>query len=402
MTTDDFQVDDQADCGVSSEPLQVFEQRQRVESTQSSSEANLETQTVPNKLRDIARQIHENGAEVQESVRTLLSWFGAKRRGLYVVDSIQKALTEVGLTTEPDFTNVYIDSEVYIIPFQQSHADKPQHQSVEDKVTSAIGVPDATAEVVADEYVSGAIEDPTFRIGKLEAANNAPVTVAPDSKLLEATTLMMFHDFSQLPVMQGEREIKGVVSWESIGKRKALNLSCERVRDCMEIVVPEVPSEFSLFSAIDLIVKHGYVLVRQRDRVISGIVTTTDLSLQFRQLAEPFLLVGEIENYIRRLIDGKFTSDQLSSVRSPNDNGRTINNVADLTFGEYLRLLENPEYWGSLLIPVDRAIFIKKLDRIREIRNDVMHFDPDPFVEEDLRLLRLSANFVRNLDVKRD
>lgn len=402
MITDGFQGSDQADCRVNFETLQLSDQvQEESESTQSSDEANLETQIVPNKLREIARQVHENGAEVQETVRTLLTWFGAKRRGLYVVNSIQKALAEVGLTTNPDFTNVYIDAEVRIIPAQQPNDDISQHLPVEDEATSEIEVPDATAEVVVDEYVSGAIEDPTFRIGKLESANNAPITVAPDSTLLEATTLMMFHDFSQLPVTQGEREIKGAVSWESIGKRKALNLPCERVRDCMETVVPEVTSESSLFSAIDLIVKHGYVLVRQRDRRISGIVTTTDLSLQFRQLAEPFLLVGEIENYIRRLIDGKFTIEQLSSVQGPNDD-RTINTVADLTFGEYLRLLEHPEYWKSLQIPVDRTIFIKKLDRVRELRNDVMHFDPDPFIEEDLQMLRLFANFMRILDVRRD
>jgi len=264
-------------------------------------------------------------------------------------------------------------------------------------------LPDAIAEVATDEFVSGAVEDPTFRIGKLESANNIPITVTPDSTLLQAITLMMFHDFSQLPVMQGEREVKGVISWESIGKRKALNLPCEKVRDCIETVVPEVSSESSLFSAIDLIVKHGYVLVRQPpERKISGIVTTTDLSLQFRQLAEPFLLVGEIENYVRRLIGGRFTIEQLSSVRSPNDSSLIISTVADLNFGEYVRLLEKPEYWESLQMPVDRTIFIRKLDRVRELRNDVMHFDPDPFAEEDLQMLRLFANLMRVLDVKKD
>jgi CBS domain-containing protein len=363
---------------------------------------NLEAQVVPIKLQEIARQIYENNAEVQETVRTLLTWFGAKRRGLYVVNSIQKALAEVRLATDPEFTSVYIDAEVRIIPAKQVNSDAVELQPVENEAILKAELPDATAEVTTDEFVTGAIEDPTFRIGKLESANNVPVTVTPDSTLLEATTLMIFHDFSQLPVTQGERDIKGVVSWESIGKRKALDLPCEKVRDCMETVVPEVPSESSLFSAIDLIVKHGYVLVRQRERRISGIVTTTDLSLQFRQLAEPFLLVGEIENYIRRLIDGKFTIEQLSSVRSLNDDNRIIKTVADLTFGEYLRLLEKPEYWHTLHISVDRKIFINLLNQVRELRNDVMHFDPDPFAKEDLQMLRLFANFMRILDGKKD
>jgi CBS domain-containing protein len=399
MTLDNLQDNDHERCEPNLEAQGVLDRIHELD--QSLREFSFEAQ-VPHKVQEVSRQIHENKVEVQETVRTLLSWFGAKRRGFYVIHSIQTALAEVGLRTEPHFASVYIDAKVRIIPIQL-YDDISDFQSIEDGSALKIELPDAIPEGTTDEFVSGAVvEDPTFRIGKLESANNTPINVAPDSTLLEATTLMMFHDFSQLPVMQGSREIKGSVSWESIGKRKALNLSCEKVRDCMETVVPEVSSESSLFSAIDLIVKHGYVLVRQRDRIISGIVTTTDLSLQFRQLAEPFLLVGEIENYIRRLIVGKFTVEQLSSVLSLNDDSRTINTVADFTFGDYLRLLEKPNYWERLQIPVDRAIFIKKLDRVRELRNDVMHFDPDPFAEEDLQMLRLFANFMRVLDIKRD
>jgi len=402
MITDDFQHSYQDNCQADSESLQ-FSDQVHSEQDQLLDEASASPQMVPIKLREIARQVHENKAEAHETVRNILAWFGAKRRGLYVVNSIQKALADLELTTEPDFTNVYIDSEVQIIPIPDYYSSIEMSRSPSLKDGGVVmEMPDEILDSDADEYVFGAIEDPTFRIGKLESANNSPVTVVPDATLLEATTLMMFHDFSQLPVMQGEREVKGVISWESIGRRKALNLSCNKVRDCMDTMVPEVPSEYSLFSAIDLIIKHGYVLVRQRDRKISGIVTTTDLSLQFRQLAEPFLLVGEIENYIRRLIDGKFTIEQLSAVRNPTDDARIITNVADLTFGEYLRLLENPEYWEILQIPVDRTIFVKKLDRVRELRNDVMHFDPDPFVEEDIQTLRLFSDFMRSLDVKRD
>lgn len=372
------------------------------EPAQSLNEISFEAGIAPSKLQEIARQVYDNKIQVQETVRTLLGWFGAKRRGFYVVNTIQNALAGLKLTTTPDFTSVYIDAEVSIVPVRQSNANLSEPQIVKNATNSQIELLNAIPEITTSEFVSGAIEDPTFRIGKLKSANNAPIRVTPDSTLLEATTLMIFHDFSQIPVMQNEREIKGVVSWESIGKRQALNCVCVKVRDCMETVVPEVPSDSSLFSAIDLIVKHGYVLVRQGDRRISGIVTTTDLSLQFRQLAEPFLLVGEIENHIRRLIDGRFTNEQLSSCKSPNDNDRTITNVADLTFGEYLRLLENPKYWERLKIPFDRTIFTKQLDQVRKLRNDVMHFDPDPFAEEDLQALRLFANVMRILDINRN
>jgi len=75
-------------------------------------EPNLEAQIVPIKLQEIARQVHENNVEVQETVRTLLTWFGAKRRGFYVINSIQKALAEVRLTRAyPEVRGVLLSGE---------------------------------------------------------------------------------------------------------------------------------------------------------------------------------------------------------------------------------------------------------------------------------------------------
>jgi len=66
--------------------------------------------------------VHEGKTEV-ETVRTILSWFGAKRRGISVVNLIQKALAEVHLTTEPDFTSQYIDAQVRFIPNRQLNTE---------------------------------------------------------------------------------------------------------------------------------------------------------------------------------------------------------------------------------------------------------------------------------------
>ncbi len=210
---------------------------------------------------------------------------------------------------------------------------------------------------------------------------------------------MLRHDYSQLPVMSNERDVKGVISWESIGSRLAFAADKpEFVREYMK-GHHEVNSTDSLFRVISRIVEHSYVLVRAVDRTISGIVTTTDLSLQFQQLSEPFLLLAEIENHVRKLIDGKFTVDELSSVKDEADPDRVIETVADLTFGEYIRLLENPEHWDKTQLRVDRKVFVKELDKVRLIRNDVMHFDPDGITDEDHSLLRHFVQFLH--DVRR-
>ena len=41
---------------------------------------------------------------------------------------------------------------------------------------------------------------------------------------------MLSNDFSQLPVMTGPRELKGIVSWKSIGSRLALDKEIRRKR----------------------------------------------------------------------------------------------------------------------------------------------------------------------------
>jgi predicted transcriptional regulator len=65
----------------------------------------------------------------------------------------------------------------------------------------------------------GVSHDPAFRIGILPAANKKPTVVCQDDALRKAITIMVEHDFSQLPVMQGEREVKGVITWKSISSR---------------------------------------------------------------------------------------------------------------------------------------------------------------------------------------
>jgi hypothetical protein len=159
----------------------------------------------------------------------------------------------------------------------------------------------------------------------------------------------------------------------------------------------EVSSEASLFTAIPAIVDNDYALVRAPDKKIVGIITTSDLSLQFQQLSEPFLLLGEIENHIRSLISEHFSPEQLASAKDPLDPSRAVNSASDLTFVEYKRLLEDPKNWAFLRLELDRSYFIGLLDKLRETRNDVMHFDPDGIEDEALLVLRDFVKFLRNL-----
>ena len=147
-----------------------------------------------------------------------------------------------------------------------------------------------------------------------------------------------------------------------------------------------------LFEAVGIIARVGYVLVKAQDNTISGIVTASDLNDLFLQLAEPFLLVGEIESHVRRIIHGKFTTADLASVMPASGPKKTYS-IADLTFGDYCRLLQNPDLWGKLKLPLDRAVIVGRLEDVTRIRNNVMHFNPDGLDPKDILKLRDASSF---------
>jgi predicted transcriptional regulator len=384
---------------------------------------------IPREISVAADKLKKGGWVRRMTVRQLLRIFKAERRGLSKVQDIRTTLEYLGLQTEPDFESAWIDSlirlrlkpdanggppltalaedpeqiEVEAEEEEEGHEELLVESAAQEKPKTEVKTENEAVEKSSNEgIVETAVSekspaDPTFRIGSFEAANRGLVTVGPDDPLSKAVTKMMQNDFSQLPIMSGERDVKGVISWRSIGARYAMGIECNKVSDCREDA-QVIDANGTLFDAIPTIVKHGYVLVRdQKSRKLTGIVTASDLSLQFQQLAEPFILLREIELHIRRLLQGKITLTDLDAVASPEGVGRKPKSISDLTFGEYVRLFQHPDIWAKLTLKIDKACLTDQLEEVRQIRNDVMHFDPDPMAAKDLDVLKGTAKFMQQL-----
>ncbi len=360
---------------------------------------------IPDQLREIADKV-AHGERPSVTVRTLLSWFYATYRTKSTIREVERALARLAIATDPYFNWTYLDGPVTFVP-----AQKPPSQDGVSSSTSPVVEQGARGEaaveheasVSADAYIvlgSRAEvvrpDDPTYRIGRLGVANRKPVSVTPDTTIREAVTIMLHHDFSQLPVMTSEREVKGLFSWKSLGSGLSQGCMYKLVREAMD-EYREISADASLFAAIDAIQERDCVLVRDSTKKITGIITPYDIGATFGQLSEPFLLLGEIEGHIRSLLRDKFTKEELESLRDPGDSSRKIECVDDLTFGEYVRLLENPDQWGKTGLQVDRVIFNRELDEVRRIRNDVMHFDPEGIDGADLKSLQDFVAFLRRL-----
>lgn len=330
------------------------------------------------------RQILEHVQKTHKPYLTYPSvatgYLGYSRRGWKVIETVNKMLDEYDVLCEPEFGSAWFYGQIEIKP-------KP-------KVGSGINHDD-TEET-----------DPTPRLSLLKAANlnkikeagegNGLISVTRDTSLSEAITLMLFNDFSQLPILSGQRDVDGIISWKSIGRALALGATCERVSDCKDEVVI-LNFDEPLFDAVKYVLEKDFVLVRQKDRTISGIVTMTDIGEQFISMAEPFLIIEQIENHIRKILDQKFSTEELNMQQTYEEKPKEIKSLADLTFGQYIKIIEDPKKFDKLKVNIDRALLTNKLDEVRKIRNDVMHFDPDGITDESLELLRQTVGFLHTL-----
>jgi predicted transcriptional regulator len=230
----------------------------------------------------------------------------------------------------------------------------------------------------------------------LPSARKKPLVVSREDSLRHAETQMLLNEYSQLPVMTGDRTVHGLISWKSIGKAYVLGTAGRAVSDYMDTEVRVLPDDMPLLKAVDEIIRHEIVLVRDRVKHIVGIVTTTDLSIQLRDLTSAFLLVGNIERQLRRLIDTHFEVDVLRSFVAPGSS-RIVNGVEDLSFGEYLRLLQTPEHWSKLGLKIEPNVVLKRLEQVRAVRNAVMHFRSENDAALDLQSLRSTEAFLVSL-----
>ena len=308
------------------------------------------------------------------SVRNILGWFGASRRGAKIINKIRTELKKYELITVPDFEQPYIDD---FITFK-----KKQSEALSDNLNL----------------------DPSHKIGRLKAANSKPISIKRDEPLSKALTQMLLNDFSQLPVMQNERTATGFISWKTIGEKLILSdslsdLENKVVSDFMSDDIVIVTKNETIFSALTQISKNDFLLIKEstNNPIITGIVTINDLNDQFHMLEKPFVLISEIENGIRQLLDKiNLTNEELEAAKNPNSS-KKIESIADLSFGDYHALLSKPEIWERLSLNLDRKEFIDTLDDIREIRNDIMHFDPDGLDDKCIETLEEFANFLKSL-----
>jgi len=309
---------------------------------------------------------------VRISVRDLLPRWEAKADGSTLYQRIDADLANHGLTTSPGFRKVSMDTIVRLITPAQD-AEETAHSS-----TDRAGDNDL---------------DVGLTVCNLKSALNGVSSISPNATFDEAITLMLLNGYSQLAVLSGSHSLRGAVTWQSIAyarnSKPHANFAAAIIR------AREARYDQELVEILPDLETWDFVFVRNEKNEIAGIVTTADVVAKYRELSTPFILIGELDQVLRRLISRTFTLQEVTSL-CDSDGSRAVKSFDDLDMGDYQRVLENPERWAKLGWPLDRATFIKRLDDLRVIRNNVMHFNPEPLPENAVERLRYILKLLRD------
>jgi restriction system protein len=289
------------------------------------------------------------------TIRSFLEHWGQTRRTGGVVAAIKGDLADKGLTTRPAFTEGSVEDEITLVPVASE---------------SGAAAPAAGGDT---EDVFG-LAPATLRIGSLPPPK--VVAVPPTCQLAYAKTLMLHRQFSQLAVIDETGRFLGAVSWESIGKAQIASGD----PSLKETIAPATVVDYDalLLEQIDVIYAKGFVFVQSADRSrVSGIVTAADLTRQFGNVARPFVLIEEAENGLRRRAGEIYNMDELHAAVGNYQRAR-VREVSDLTFGNYVHLMRPKANWAKLEWNLDHEYFLDRLEEVRVVRNELMHFTPDP------------------------
>lgn len=312
----------------------------------------------------LAEEIKADKKPRQITPRQLFNALNFERRTSGNCYWVDKFLNDNSLMVEPHYNDVWIDDSIQL-----------QHKPV------------ATTDIPIDAI---------RRINVLDSATNIPTYVDNSAPLLEATTLMQINGFSQLPVTnKGVRGLIGYISWETICQAKINGVESDMVKDYVERNVATLSPDTPLIHAVEIVKKNDFAVVLAKDGSLFGIVTVSDITNQFIDETEPFVLLNELENHLRNLMRDKILLEDLKSLCQTAD--KEISSIDDLTFGNYITVFGNEAQWGKLGIIADRRHFIKQLDAIREIRNEIMHFRPSGIGKEKKCQIKTFVKYLRQL-----
>jgi restriction system protein len=311
---------------------------------------------------DLKRDVEQNGLR-QLSPRDLIGLWGYMRRTSICIYTVDSWLAEADLVVEPHFTAVQLDDLITVTNAPEAESAPETGEALQFAVPPMPG-----------NNSQGIL---SWRIGSLPLPKKI-ATVTAQQSVQAAIELMVENDYSQLPVVDEYGRLKGVITWEEIAQAQ-FKRRPRLVADVTQRTVDTCRETDELLPLIDDIYKKGttFLVVIDDENVVTGILTTADLSNELRNRAEPFIQLEEIERRLRRLVSVLSVEDLRGIYPAGNKKAEKIESAADLSIGNYRYLIDDDSRWERLDWPYSRSDMVTRLKNVADYRNSMAHWDVD-------------------------
>lgn len=227
------------------------------------------------------------------------------------------------------------------------------------------------------------------RAGSLIPKDQKLIAIKKDTKVSEALQIMKEDNYSQLPVMAGQT-VLGIFSYRSFALEAARRQRSQRNTVLSDLPVEEFMEDFPYIAANEdwtkiqrqLDEKDGFFV--GHSEAIDGLVTTMDVYHYFRNIADPFIHIAEIEIPLRRIIADRIPPDKRAEVfgqvlRGSYAEGDIPKHPKELSLNDEVLIVTSAEHWHFFKDVLGageggKNTAAKKFKDIPNLRNDVLHF----------------------------
>lgn len=346
---------------------------------------------IPSELGQAIARCKAGGAI---TVRHLLQCFGGTKRNPKINSKIKKVFKKLKIMTSPDYRAVSLDETITFVKTKLK-IDTLREQLQEPLVTFGMlkCVEDQRKERLA-RAVDGMVDEKNLQM------RSADWSVRPDDTVDRAILLLSKPKIDFIPVFNSSRDILGVISWDDFGIKSLLTkktnlMKCKDIMKKKPVLVSETDS---LWDSKQEIVTNGYVIVKNDKDIAYAIVRSSDLAEELIARTEGFLLLREIEQLIRNIIEFLDLNQAEFDLCLQSDKRQKNITLYDLEFSQYVGLFGSDIVKRKMEkrnVPTSLTQEIQKtIEQIRETRNAVVHFHPDENTNEATAKLKSTRIFL--------
>jgi predicted transcriptional regulator len=253
-------------------------------------------------------------------------------------------------------------------------------------------------------------------VNRIVPEDQVVLSVPPDTPAGEALRLMQGGGYSQLPVKQGA-SVLGLFSYRAFALEVAkaegdkVDFLALPVEEFLEHEKPSYARLVDEFRGlIDVLDQKDSVVVSSPEELIA-ILTPMDVLRYLYSVANPFVLLEEIELALRSLILEAAAGERLqtciaTALAHKYKPEELPQRLEDMSFDDYVALVRDGRNWDACFAKAfggTRERVRARLEPVRNLRNDVFHFRRELSAEDHEGLASCRGwllRCVRKMDAK--